>query len=529
MIYYRSGLKEDIIDSIHRFFGPTIDVIDPATLKGHKDMWIYLKQVEKADKVVYVPIAGFITAGVYREVEHARRYGKKIFKYVDGKIIEAVDIDEDLLNIEETRKLYEILKYLDIHLLKTYIDKYEMEEDQLPRETIEKLYKDIEEFKPKAANLPPEKRWLHWWENYEGYKHMIRAETIVNHVYKVKDFYGITEEQIKNARKKTIKNKSEISTRDIKEFCDLIKLPYYVLDEVLRYPLDLSQPLYHKLVAHVVNEGNINKEKRRKSTYSCTYYNKDPALHKYVRSLGGYPSTPDKRYDVLATRIDRKYISPLLKLGVPLGHKGKELPKYNLRYLDEDTFKYYIQCLFTEEGGIKFDIQKGRWISLRLYWYRFIDITKYLKNPKKYIKIYGYGPLSKKKVNLKSPEISLIAYSIGHPYIEHEMQEICRRFKFPHDKINSRINRYLISKKDNGIRASWEVYISDNKYVKWFVKNIGFLPNTFKDYYSKLVIELFEKYEKSENKKEVIKEFIKLENEEDILFEKWIKNYRNHI
>ncbi len=527
VIYYKKPVKNEIFKVIRNTFKPVYEVFDPAKVKSHRYMDVYLEEVRKSDIVIYIPIHIYMTAGVVEEVYHGLKHGKKIYRYVDGRPIEIKDekdIDEHPLDIETTRKLYQILKYLDLPLLKSEIDRLIHLEDYLPSHAIEEIHKNLDKYKPKGINLPPEKRWLHWWENYEGYKHEIEAERIFRYVLDWIDYYGVTEDELKEARKRSITNKVQIPIRDIMQFCDLSGIPYYILDEILGYPFDLSEPRYHRLAVHVLNEGHIRKEKGRKSTYYIFYYNQEPVLHKLVRDIGGYPSTEDKRYNVKVTRVDRKYVSPLLKLGVPLGHKGKNIPTYELKYLDEETFKYYVQSLLTEEGNLYVEIQRDRWISLELSWTRFIDLTKDLEDPYKYIKKFGYGSLSTKKVLENSPEIFLIAGLKGNPYLEYEAKEISRRLDIPIDKIKLRINRFYISKRDDGIRASWQAHILDNKYVIKVLKEVGFIPGSFKDHYSKMILKLYHEYEKGDRREEVIEKIKELEKHKEEMFKKWIKN-----
>ena len=174
---------------------------------------------------------------------------------------------------------------------------------------------------------------------------------------------------------------------------------------MLGYPLDLSEPVYHKLAVHILNEGSIVKEKSRISTYSVVYYNKDPKLHDIVRNLGGKPSSKDERYDVDVTRIKRVFISPLIKLGIPVGPKVKNIPTYELSYLDEKAYLYYLRAVLTEEGHLGIKLQRGKYFSLRLQWTRFRDITPFVDDPKKIIPKLGYGDFTSKVVKMKAPEL----------------------------------------------------------------------------------------------------------------------------
>jgi len=158
---YDSKLKSKFLRVIRESFGK-VEIVDPSQFNfPHGRMELYYNVIDDCDVLVYVPILGFVTAGVYNEVKYALENNKRVYRIKDGKLIKVNDlrdIEEYVLNVEQTNKLYKALSVVDQYILMKELDK------------LSKFYSDkwdalrsfidyhLDKYLPKHVNLKRAKR-----------------------------------------------------------------------------------------------------------------------------------------------------------------------------------------------------------------------------------------------------------------------------------------------------------------------------------------------------------------------------------
>jgi len=98
---------------IDRFNLSRDDVLDPSSYRhGEHKMEYYLSKVDDADILIYYELApGIISAGVAKEIRHALRKGKKVYKVTldeEPRLMEVKEIREEALTVNETRYINEV-------------------------------------------------------------------------------------------------------------------------------------------------------------------------------------------------------------------------------------------------------------------------------------------------------------------------------------------------------------------------------------------------------------------------------------
>jgi len=255
--------------------------------------------------------------------------------------------------------------------------------------------------------------------------------------------YRSSKEALEKVKKRSLfhhPNLQRISVLSLRSILDSLKVPYWEVDELLGYPIDLANPGLWKLAVHILNEGHIDRRK-----LNATYYNKDPVLHYYVYELGGRPAYLDK--GAFKSYIPVEYSQLLINIGVPIGNKTINMPNFDLSILSDDLFKYYLQATLTEEGSFSVTIEKGRKLRHKIEFKRTIDISRYVPNLRKYIRLFGQGYYSIGSTK-KYYDLYKAILLHPHPYLQREIYEIMRRNPLISDAILIYPDSMRITKDD---------------------------------------------------------------------------------
>jgi hypothetical protein len=374
----------------------------------------------------------------------------------------------------------------------------------------------LDKYSSKGIIMKSGERWLHWWQEYPTYYIHYPQKELREYTKMLMKKYEIKRQLYNKDYLRSRKNRIRVSK--LIKICEELGIPYYEYDKILGYPVDLSNPNLWKLAIHIINEGNIKKEK---GTFKIKYYNKDPVLHYYLYLLGGKPIKEKKR--AFMTYIPVKYVSKLLKIGVPVGNKTINIPKIDLSAMDYDTWKYYIMATLTEEGSLIIrTTRKTLYLGCIIKISRSIDITKHITNPNKYIKLLGYGYHPLGKVKKKFHDLYKIIIKQPHPYLYAEFKELRKR----EPSITKYLHLFpesLYISKDNRIKVSWILRISGRKSVKYIFKKYGFLPGSFKEYMGNKYYDIIISYEKNGLTDELRRLIKKLHMTRKDMFDKWIR------
>jgi len=86
IILYHSIAENKGLEIMSRYFD-NANIINPseADLK-HRDMTPYYEAVDYSDVIVYMDIAGFVTAGVGNEILRAFERGKDVYKMIGEQV-----------------------------------------------------------------------------------------------------------------------------------------------------------------------------------------------------------------------------------------------------------------------------------------------------------------------------------------------------------------------------------------------------------------------------------------------------------
>ena len=156
--------------------------------------------IDNCDAVVYVPfIERIVTAGVYSEVKYALKSGKDVYKITSSglkKITSLNEIGEETISVEVTRRLYKILEVIDEYVLRNELSELR---NRYPHIAIEEALEIISKYRLQKyrteIKLHGKERWLHWWQEYPGYKIKITGEELFNYtkeLMQMDDFWKFT-------------------------------------------------------------------------------------------------------------------------------------------------------------------------------------------------------------------------------------------------------------------------------------------------------------------------------------------------
>jgi len=498
--FYHTAREYKELEIIREHF-PGAEIVNPSTIRHpHEDIEFFTSLVDSCDIVVYSDLGGFITAGVATEVEYALDHDKPVYRldWRTGEIVEVKEI-KDVLTVEESRALIDIASYLlldDVELAKLIKDKWRGNlMDTLSTIMSDPSLKRLDRVSEiDLVNILS--RFYHWWQEPDNIAQNVDVRKLKEMVNEKLREYG--ERSLRSYMLKTLglsKTRYDyytyllkeekirpIETETLRKLCKDFKIPYIELEKRKaivdpNFPIDLNNPALFRAAIHVINEGHM-----RTKTKDVEYYNSDPVLHHYfkraVEEAGSTFRGPTKAHNVLVSYADSLMGRLMNFIGVPYGSKSIKQPFMDLKRLDDDTWKYYLQATLTEEGNFYVEISRQKRLSGRIALTRAVDITDIL--PRSFVDSLDQGFHSIKDIEDRAIQ-KLIARR-PPSLLMAEYVELNKRHRFVGQAYPWRhpFPERILKTKDGRVTVSWRLETRRRELVDLIHDHYGMLPGTWK-------------------------------------------------
>ncbi len=512
VVLYGSDVVEECVGVVCGEFGG-VRVVDPSRFGfRHVSMDFFYLLIDSCDVVVYVPLCGFVTAGVFDEVRYALERGKRVYRFFGGRLylVRGLgDVRECVLDVRLTRMLYRALGVVDRYIL-------ELELDRICRcccdraralEIFVECY--LDRYVSRDVRLKAERRWLHWWMDerdaqvdvdLDVFRRVVderMREVGVDNLFALCRRSGLSRSMwsrcyfIYSGRTRS----PRIGT--LVRICDGLGISYLEFEKrdlfMGKYPYDLSNSALWKVAVHVINEGHLNRGINR-----VEYANNDPVLHFYfkraVEETGGVFYKPELSMGrIFKSYADGFTMRRLNAIGLQYGRKVLHQPNIDLSVLSDKLWRYYVSTTLTEDGCANLSLN-SRSNTLRFYvaWSRSIDITKYV--PKDFISVLDRGK-SYKLSDIWEIDRNIFDVIYRNPpaLLLNEFTNIVQRHakdpKYYVDPSSWPRPRpsYVHFSKSGNLTVSWEFRVQSSQLVRIFHDKYGMLKGTWKH-------NVFEKY-----------------------------------
>jgi len=518
---YKTIIERKALEIISKKF-PKTKIINPSKymyIEHSAGMRLFKRFVKHSDILVYIDIAGFITAGVAVEIEEARKKGIEIYRldWRSGKLEKVERIKEYILDPAQTKKLNEMLKKkrIDDEMLKHKINEIFRKYGSLIPWIALKIAANEISSQRKAGEilLNPLEKYYHWWQEPEYIQLPIDNEKIAE----------LLNEEMKNVKAKNIgellrkynvgefeasyhycyrilnKLVTKSTVKGLVRLCNQLNIPYIELEKRKifpkhNFPYNQADPALWKLATHVLNEGSIDKK------HVISYANKDPVLHWYfkkaVTEAGGKYYGPYKAKNKLLyeSHADPLTGRRLTMIGVPQGAKTIHEPVIDLSKMTPEAWKYHIQTTIAEEGSATLRESKKEWVGMCIEWSRGIDVTKYV--PKDILSTLEPGKHRVSVILKEIPEIYEILLLHPPKLLLQEHNELIRRHEdeIPRRKWHDIYLSQVYISKDQRISTVWKLYIISQTLVELVAEKYGILPGTWKEYIFRKQYEFYKKH-----------------------------------